>query len=84
MARGTRKGQTALPGARALTTAEAGSVLADFVAASRHAIESGLDGVEIHAANGYLLHQFLSPASNRRTDMYGGRPRTGPASSSRS
>ncbi|TXS12722.1 alkene reductase [Streptomyces sp. wa22] len=70
----TERGKQPFPVPQALTTAEAGSVLADFVAASRHAIESGLDGVEIHAANGYLLHQFLSPASNRRTDMYGGPP----------
>jgi N-ethylmaleimide reductase len=38
------------------------------------AIEAGLDGVELHAANGYLLHQFLAPSSNHRTDAYGGSP----------
>ncbi|MFF0157248.1 hypothetical protein ACFYRY_06820 [Streptomyces sp. NPDC005263] len=48
--------------------------LADFVASARRATDAGLDGVEIHAANGYLLHQFLSPASNQRTDQYGGSP----------
>ena len=38
------------------------------------AVEAGLDGVEVHAANGYLLHQFLAPGSNERTDAYGGSP----------
>ncbi|MFE0417298.1 MULTISPECIES: alkene reductase [Streptomyces] len=70
----TARGKQPFPVPQALTAAEAGSVLTDFVAASRHAIEAGLDGVEIHAANGYLLHQFLSSTSNRRTDSYGGPP----------
>src|SRR5438094_161545 len=47
---------------------------AGFATASRRAVEAGLDGVELHGANGYLLHEFLSPASNRREDGYGGSP----------
>lgn len=63
-----------LPVPHALTTEEARATLADFVAASQRAVDAGLDGVELHGANGYLLHEFLSPASNRRDDVYGGSP----------
>ena len=44
----------------------------EFVNAAKNAIEAGFDGVELHAANGYLLEQFLNPISNVRTDIYGG------------
>ena len=44
----------------------------DFVSAARRVHALGIDGIELHAAHGYLLHQFLSPLSNRRTDQYGG------------
>ena len=44
----------------------------EYVQAARNAVEAGFDGIELHAANGYLLEQFLSPHSNKRTDNYGG------------
>ena len=44
----------------------------EFVQASKNAIEAGFDGVELHCANGYLLEEYLSPATNVRTDQYGG------------
>jgi 2,4-dienoyl-CoA reductase-like NADH-dependent reductase (Old Yellow Enzyme family) len=47
-------------------------VVSDFVNASRRAREAGFDVIEIHSAHGYLLHEFLSPLSNHRTDEYGG------------
>jgi len=58
----------------ALETAELATVRDEFVAAARRAVDAGIDGVELHSANGYLLHEFLSPASNQRTDEYGGSP----------
>ena len=70
----TPAGKQPYPVPHALTTEEARATLADIVAASERAVAAGLDGVEIHSANGYLLHEFLSPASNERTDVYGGSP----------
>jgi 2,4-dienoyl-CoA reductase-like NADH-dependent reductase (Old Yellow Enzyme family) len=58
----------------ALTTEELAVVRDEFVDAARRAVRAGFDGVELHGANGYLLHQFLSPVSNVRTDGYGGSP----------
>ena len=57
---------------RPMTAQDISDVLAAFEAATRRAIIAGFDTVEIHAAHGYLLHQFLSPLSNSRTDEYGG------------
>ncbi|GAA0978076.1 N-ethylmaleimide reductase [Nocardioides aquaticus] len=59
---------------RALETDEIPGIVEEFVHAARCAVEAGLDGVEVHSANGYLLHQFLAPSSNTRTDGYGGSP----------
>ncbi|MTD95798.1 N-ethylmaleimide reductase [Hyphomicrobium sp. xq] len=57
---------------RALETAEISGIVADYAHAAKRAKEAGFDGVEIHAANGYLLQQFLSDKTNKRTDQYGG------------
>jgi N-ethylmaleimide reductase len=57
---------------RALETAEVATVVADYRDAARRARAAGFDGVEIHAANGYLIDQFLQSKTNQRTDCYGG------------
>ncbi len=62
--------ETSVP--RALETAEIARVVEDFRTAARNAHAAGFDAVEIHAANGYLIDQFLRDTSNHRTDAYGG------------
>ena len=57
---------------RALDASELPGVVADYVHATKAALAAGFDGVEVHAANGYLLDQFLRDGSNKRTDNYGG------------
>jgi N-ethylmaleimide reductase len=59
---------------RALTVAEIRAVVADYAAAAQRARAAGFDGVELHAANGYLVDQFLRDGSNQRDDEYGGSP----------
>ena len=59
---------------RALELAELTDVIDQFRSASELALDAGFDGVEVHAANGYLLDQFLRTASNQRSDAYGGSP----------
>jgi 2,4-dienoyl-CoA reductase-like NADH-dependent reductase (Old Yellow Enzyme family) len=56
----------------ALDAAGIAKVVADFRAAAQRASAAGFDVIELHGAHGYLLHQFLSPLSNTRTDQYGG------------
>ncbi|MBT2503636.1 alkene reductase [Curtobacterium sp. ISL-83] len=70
----TATGKAAMPVPHALTTDEVRDTVQGFVQAARNAIAAGLDGVEIHGANGYLVHEFLSPVSNVRDDVYGGTP----------
>lgn len=57
---------------RALDLAEIPRLIDDFVHSARVAIEAGFDGVEVHAANGYLINQFLATNANQRSDRYGG------------
>ncbi|WP_293860480.1 alkene reductase [uncultured Alsobacter sp.] len=59
------------PQPRAVTTAELPALREEFVQAAKNAREAGFDGVELHAANGYLLNQFLASNANLRTDGYG-------------
>ncbi len=60
------------PQPREMTHGDIEKVVNDFVLAARRSVEAGFDVIEIHAAHGYLLHEFLSPFSNDRTDDYGG------------
>ncbi|WXC58392.1 hypothetical protein SNK03_004290 [Fusarium graminearum] len=60
------------PVPKAFTKEDIEELKNDFLAAAKRAIRAGFDVIEIHAAHGYLLHQFLSPVSNQRTDEYGG------------
>ncbi|KAK1915839.1 hypothetical protein P3342_003654 [Pyrenophora teres f. teres] len=57
---------------RALSLEEIEELVKDWASAAQRAVKAGVDVIEIHAAHGYLIHQFLSPVSNQRTDRYGG------------
>src|SRR5438094_2888912 len=60
------------PVPRPMTAGDVASVVDAFRQAARRALAAGFDVIEIHAAHGYLIHEFLSPVSNTRTDEYGG------------
>ena len=66
----TGKSYTPIP--RALSTLEVKATVEDFRLAAAAAVRAGADGVEIHGANSYLIHQFLAASANERTDEYGG------------
>ncbi|WP_411088890.1 alkene reductase [Streptomyces sp. 061-3] len=68
----TASGLQEMPEPRELSTEEVAATVDDFRRAAAAAIAAGADGVEIHGANGYLVHQFLSTNANERTDRYGG------------
>jgi N-ethylmaleimide reductase len=70
----TPTGKQPLPVPRALGAEELPAIVEQFRSAARRAVDAGMDGVEIHAANGYLLHQFQSDVVNQRSDSYGGSP----------
>ncbi|MDT0609915.1 alkene reductase [Streptomyces lancefieldiae] len=57
---------------REMTAEDIRTTVADFARAARNALDAGFEGVEVHSANGHLLHQFLAANTNRRTDGYGG------------
>ncbi|MDP1683083.1 MAG: alkene reductase [Burkholderiales bacterium] len=60
------------PVPQAMTDADIQTAIAEYVQAAKNAITAGMDGVELHSANGYLLEQFIRPNTNLRTDRYGG------------
>ena len=64
--------KTVMPVPRALEAAEIPGIVEAFAQGARNAMAAGFDGVEVHAANGYLIQQFLNDSSNTRADAYGG------------
>ena len=70
----TYEGKQPYEVARPLDVNEIPGLIADYVTAARNALEAGFDGVQIHAANGYLIDQFLRDGANQREDIYGGSP----------
>ena len=68
----TDGGLKPFPVPEAMTAEDIEQVVADYASAARRAVEAGFDGVELHAANGYLIDQFLQSSSNTRMDRYGG------------
>lgn len=70
----TYAGKKPFPVPHALSGDELPGIVKEFVQASRNAVVAGFDGVEVHSANGFLLHEFLAPSTNQRNDLYGGSP----------
>jgi N-ethylmaleimide reductase len=68
----TQKGFEPIPMPRALETGEIQGIVKQYAKAAQNAMEAGFDGVEVHAANGYLIDQFLRDRTNKRSDQYGG------------
>lgn len=68
----TRDGKKDASQPKAMSQQDIKNTIKDYVHAAKCALEAGFDGVEIHSANGYLLHQFIANNSNQRTDEYGG------------
>ena len=66
------EGMQDYPAPREMTLIDILQAQAEYVDAAKNAIAAGFDGVELHGANGYLIDQFINPASNKRTDNYGG------------
>jgi N-ethylmaleimide reductase len=66
------QGMQNFPVPKEMTLSDIKTAIKEYVQASKNAVEAGFDGVELHGANGYLLDQFLNPAANQRTDVYGG------------
>ena len=66
------QGMQPMPAPKEIQEEEIQALIAEFTESAKAAMEAGFDGVEIHAANGYLPMQFLNPKSNQRTDKYGG------------
>lgn len=66
------QGMQPYPVPQEMTLQDIKEAQAEYVQAAKNAIAAGFDGIELHAANGYLLEQFLNPAANKRTDSYGG------------
>lgn len=67
-----QQGQQPFPEPEAMSADDLRATIFEYANAAKNAVNSGFDGVELHAANGYLLEQFLHPHTNRRADAYGG------------
>ena len=67
-----KNGTQPYPTPQTMTLTDIEETQLEFVQAAKNAIKAGFDGVELHAANGYLLDQFINPSSNHRSDLYGG------------